>query len=71
MLKSIDKSLNDVHGLTRKMNKKASINLCHTLAQKLGEKTNLAITIPKFNFNSNQIKIIVKGEHVEHTIYLF
>jgi len=41
------------------------------------EKTrrkNNAITIPKFNFNSNQIKISVKGEqveHVEHTIYLF
>jgi len=33
-----------------------------------------AITIPKFNFNSNQIKIIVKGEqveYVEHANYLF
>jgi len=33
-----------------------------------------AITINKFNFSSNQTKLIVKGEqveHVEYTIYLF
>jgi len=42
------------------------------LTQKLGE--NKAITIPKFIFNSNHIKIIAKGEqveHMEHTIFLF
>jgi len=38
-----------------KNEKKANIKLCHTLTQNLGEK-NKAITIPKFNFNSNQIK---------------
>jgi len=41
----------------------------------LKKKTNKAITIDKFNFSSNQTKLImVKGEqveHVEYTIYLF
>jgi len=36
------------------------------LTQKLGEK-NKVKTIPKFNFNSNQIKIIMKGEQIEHS----
>jgi len=34
-------------------------------------RKNKAITIPKFNFNRNQIKIIVKGEQVEHVEHTF
>jgi len=52
------------------MSKKASIKLMPYANAKTTRK-NKAVTIPKFNFNSNQIKIIIKGEHVEHTTYLF
>jgi len=54
------------------MNKKASINLM-PYANAKSRRKNKAITILKFNFKCNQIKISVKEqvEHVEHTIYLF
>jgi len=41
------------------MNKKASIKLM-PYANAKARRKNKAITIPKFNFNSNQINIVVK-----------
>jgi len=51
-------------------NKQKSNHKVNTIANAKTRIKNKAITIPKFNFNSIQIKIIVKGEHAEHTIYL-